>query len=115
MNGKPICYESANVRLVDGIREIPYTGALTALLVPTDSAADCAVLGVFIDQRVTLIVDCLHAPEEIDAFHRACRDNAVEATPWGGVKIAAPCPPPENQMQVAGWAAGLFLQLTGGR
>jgi hypothetical protein len=100
------------VQLVDGVRDIPYTGALTALLVPTDSDRDCQLLGVITDERVTLIVDCLHADEEVVAFRSTCRDNEVEVTQLD-LKIAAPCPPPENQMQIDAWAASLYAQLVG--
>jgi hypothetical protein len=112
-SGKPNCYESPEVQLLDGVRDIPFTGSLVAYLVPTDSAQDCQLLGVILDEQGTLIVDCLHAEEEVLAFHRTCRDNSLEVSSWG-VKIAAPCPPPENQLQVATWAASLFQQLSGG-
>ena len=35
-----------------------------------------------------------------------------EVSQWG-LRIAAPCPPPENQLQVDAWAKSLFLQLRG--
>jgi hypothetical protein len=112
VNGRPNCFESADVQLLDGVRDIPYTGALTALLVPTDSERDCHLLGVITDERVTLIVDCLHADEEVAAFRATCRDNRVEITQLD-VKIAAPCPPPTNQLQLEAWAASLYAQLVG--
>lgn len=108
--GGPNCYQSPDVSLIDGERDIPYTGALTAFLVPTDSERDCQLLGVIIDDRVTLVVDCLHAEEEVLAFRRTCRDNALEVTERQA-KIAAPCPPPENQMQIESWAASLYAEL----
>lgn len=111
-NGKPNCFESPEVRLVDGVRDIPYEGTLAALLVPTDSDRDCQLLGVIVDDRLTLVVDCLHADEEISAFRSTCRDNAVEVTQLD-LKLAVPCPPPDNQMQVEAWAASLFAQLVG--
>jgi hypothetical protein len=67
---------------------------------------------VIVDDRVTLVVDCLHADEEIDAFRSTCRDNAVEITQLD-LKIAVPCPPPTNQAQVESWAATLYAQLVG--
>jgi hypothetical protein len=112
-NGKPNCYESADVRTVDGARDIPYTGSLSAILVPTDSDRDCHLLGVIIDGRMTLIIDCLHAAEEVQAFRSTCRTNAVEVTERDA-KIAVPCPPPDNQMQIQSWAEELYVQLTGG-
>jgi hypothetical protein len=112
--GGPNCFMSPDVRLIDGVRDIPYTGALTAMLVPTDSERDCHLMGVIVDERVTLVVDCLHADEEVAAFRRTCRDNSVEVTQLDQ-KIAAPCPPPDNQMQVEAWATSLFEQLSGDR
>lgn len=110
-NGKPNCFESADVQVVNGVRDIPYTGQLIAILVPTDSDRDCHLLGVILDDQGTLVVDCLHADEEVIAFRRTCSKNKVAVTEHGKA-IAVPCPPPTNVTQVSTWAAGLHKQLS---
>jgi hypothetical protein len=111
-NGGPICYESADVRLVDGVRDIPYEGTLSAVVAPTDSERDgCPYVGFVFDDRNTLIVDCLHDDSEVAAFHSTCSDNRITRVAELSAPIARPCPPPENQLQVEDWAAKLYSQL----
>jgi hypothetical protein len=112
--GGPNCFISPDVQMIGGVRDIPYTGAPLALLVPTDSKRDCKLLGVILDDRATLVVDCLHADDEVRAFRSTCRANSIEVSEWGAT-INAPCPPPENQMQVSSWAQSLFEQLARAR
>ena len=110
-NGGPVCYESAEVRLVDGARDIPYEGSLAAVLVPTDSPGRCRLLGMIFDERSTLIVDCLHSEAEIRAFRAACERNGIHTVAELTMQIAAPCPPPKNQTQIEAWSTRLFDQL----
>jgi len=110
-NSGPICYESADVRLVDGVRDIPFEGSLTAVLAPTDSDRGCRLIGMIFDERSTLIVDCLHGEAEIRAFRAACEMNRISSVTELTTRITAPCPPPTNQRQVADWSAKLFNEL----
>jgi hypothetical protein len=110
-NGGPICYESADVRLVDGVRDIPFQGSLSAVLVPTSSDRGCRFLGMIFDERTTLIVDCLHSEGEVRAFRAACARNHISTVTELTRQIMAPCPPPENQLQVMDWSARLFIEL----
>ena len=108
----PNCFESPDVRLIDDrIRDIPFEGSLAAVLVPTDSDRECHQLGLVFDERNTLIVDCLHSEDEVYAFRSTCTENKIELIVELTAPIAAPCPPPENQLQVGDWAATLFAQL----
>jgi len=110
----PICYESMNVRIVDGDREIPYTGALCAVLVRAESSDHrCERIGMIFDAESTLVVDCLHSEAELTAFQDVCRRHEVKVVELPRT-IAGPCPPPPNQLQVAGWAAKLFRELRPG-
>jgi hypothetical protein len=109
--GGPVCYESANVRVVDGEREIPYTGSLVAVLVRAQSSDQrCERIGMIFDAESTLIVDCLHSDAEVASFQEMCRQNAVALTELAQT-IAGQCPPPANQLQVEGWADRLFREL----
>jgi hypothetical protein len=105
----PNCYESPDVQLIDGrIRDIPFEGSLIAVLVPTDSGRECNLLGLIFDDRATLIVDCLHADDEVRAFRDTCAENRIERIAELSAPILAPCPPPTNQIQISDWAAKLF-------
>ena len=113
-SGGPICYEFADVSLVDGVREIAYEGSLTAVLVPTESERGCKRIGLIFDERNTLIVDCLHSEAEISAFRDMCAKNAIAKLTELTASIMTPCPPPTNQIQVAHWSAKLFAELRPG-
>ena len=104
----PNCYESPEVRLLEGARDIPYVGSLCAVLVPTDSEDDCQLLGLIFDDENTLVVDCLHSDDEVRAFHAACGDNGIERVAELTTSIMAPCPPPTNQTQISDWSLKLF-------
>lgn len=111
----PNCFESPEVRLLDdGARDIPYSGALCAVLVPTESERDCQLLGLIFDDQSTLVVDCLHSEEEISAFRAACEANGIERVTELTASIMAPCPPPTNQIQVQDWSLKLFAELRPG-
>lgn len=110
-NGGPVCFESADVQLVDGVRDIPYEGSLTAVLVRTDSEHGCRFLGVVFDDRSTLIVDCLHSEAAVDAFRATCERNQISTVTERTVQIATPCPPPTNQRQIEDWRMKLFNEL----
>ncbi len=109
-NGKPNCYESADVQMIDGVRDIPFEGSLSAVLVPTDSERECRQLGLIFDGRTTLIVDCLHSDDEVRAFRFTCAENRISIAERT-TSIMTPCPPPTNQTQVEDWAAKLFSEL----
>ena len=104
----PNCFESPDVRLMDGERDIPYVGTLCAVLVPTDADRDCQLLGLIFDDESTLVVDCLHSQEEVLAFRAACDANGIVAVTQLTTSITAPCPPPTNQIQVKDWSLKLF-------
>lgn len=104
----PNCFESPDVRIMDGRRDIPYTGGLVAVIAPTDSERECGMVGMIFDERGTLIVDCLHDEDEIGAFRISCRENSITNVVELATRIARPCPPPANQAAVPGWAANLF-------
>jgi hypothetical protein len=104
----PNCFESSEVRSVDGTRDIPYVGSLCAVLVPTDSGKECQLLGLIFDDESTLVVDCLHGDDEVHAFRAACGDNGIAQVTELTTSIMAPCPPPKNQLQVAAWGLKLF-------
>lgn len=109
--GGPNCFESPDVRIVDNQRDIPFTGTLTAVLAPvtpTDEDRDCQLVGMIFDDQGTLIVDCLHSQDEIDAFRLTCRDNMIAAVSELPRPIGRPCPPPRNQAQVSDWSGKLF-------
>ena len=110
-NSGPICYESADVQLVDGVRDIPFEGSLTAVLVPTDGGRGCRLIGLIFDEKSTLIVDCLHGEAEIRAFRAACERNMISSVTELTLQIMAPCPPPTNQRQISDWRAKLFNEL----
>ena len=110
-SGKPNCYESSEVRLVDGVRDIPFEGALIAVIVPTRGGQGCQHLGLIFDDQSTLVVDCLHGEAEVRAFRAACRDNQIERVTELSASIMAPCPPPTNQLQIEDWRQKLFREL----
>jgi hypothetical protein len=110
LSGGPVCFEFADVTRVDGVREIAYQGSLSAVLVPTESDRGCHRLGLIFDDRNTLIVDCLHSEEEVNAFRATCEANGIPVTERER-SIMTPCPPPKNQIQVASWSAKLFTDL----
>src|SRR5262249_24336854 len=58
-NGKPMCFESSDVRLIDGQRDLPFSGTLSAVLVPTDAERVSPLVGMLFDDQTTLLVDCL--------------------------------------------------------
>jgi hypothetical protein len=104
------------VRIIDEQRDIPYTGRLTAVLAPTESTeteCECRIVGMIFDEQGTLIVDCLHSQDEINAFRITCRDNMIAAVAELPSPIARPCPPPRNQAQVADWSWKLFRSYGG--
>jgi hypothetical protein len=105
--GGPNCFESADVQLVDGERDIPYTGTLSAALARTTNR-DCQRVGMIFDERSTLIVDCLHSDEDIAAFKRTCVENGIRSVVELAAPIAAPCPPPRNQLTLEDWRRRLF-------
>jgi hypothetical protein len=111
LSGGPVCYEFADVTLVNGVREISYQGSLTAVIVPTDSDRGCHRLGLIFDERRTLIVDCLHDEDEVNAFRATCEANQIATVAELTRSIRTPCPPPPNQIQVASWSAQLFTDL----
>jgi len=108
--GGPICFEFADVTLVDGAREIAHQGSLTAVLVPTHTDRGCHRLGLIFDDQRTLIVDCLHGEAEVRAFRATCEANKIPVTELTR-SIITPCPPPTNQIQIADWSARLFTEL----
>lgn len=110
-NGGPVCYESADVRIVDGVRDIPYEGSLAAVLVPTDNERGCNRIGLIFDDRTTLVVECLHGEEAIRAFRSTCAVNRIETVAELATVRPDPCPPPPNQLQVEDWALKLFSEL----
>lgn len=107
----PNCFESPDVRVIGGARDIPYTGTLIAVLAPTDSDEGCRLLGLIFDDVSTLIVDCLHSDDEIRAFRAACEANGIERVIEHATLIPRPCPPPTNQLQVMDWSVRLFTEL----
>jgi hypothetical protein len=115
VSGVPICYESAEVSLVDGVREISYAGSLSAVLVPAVSDHGCQYLGLIFDEKSTLIVDCLHGEAAIQAFRDTCAANNISMVTELTRSIMTPCPPPPNQRQVEAWSARLFTELCPGR
>lgn len=114
----PNCFESPDVRVVDGVRDIPYTGTLVAVLVPTESDREdhtgCQRLGLIFDDETTLVVDCLHSEEEIRAFRRTCEENRITRVVEHASLVPRPCPPPTNQTQIPDWSAQLFAELRPG-
>lgn len=111
----PICYESAEVSLVDGVREISYQGSLCAVLAPAVSDHGCKYLGLIFDEKTTLIVDCLHSDSEVQAFRATCASNSISMVTELSRSIMTPCPPPPSQRQVEAWSARLFTELRPGR
>lgn len=109
--GGPNCFESPDVRVIDGERDIPYHGTLVGVVAATDSDRDCHTVGVILDDQTTLLVDCLHDASEIDAFKASCRKNGMQNIVEVTTPIMAPCPPPKNQAQLGEWRAGLFREL----
>lgn len=104
----PNCFEAPQVRLIDGERDIPYAGALCAVLVPTDSEKGCQLLGLIFDDERTLVVDCLHGADDVAAFRAACERNGIEQVTELTTSIMAPCPPPTLQVQLTDWTQKLF-------
>jgi hypothetical protein len=86
----PNCFESPEVRVINGQRDIPFTGALTAVLAPTYDEFACPVVGIIFDDQTTLIVDCLHSDDEIEAFLGTVRDNDIATVR----ELDHPDPPP---------------------
>ena len=104
----PNCFESPDVRVLDAQRDIPFSGTLTAVLVPTYAECACPFVGMIFDDRTTLIVDCLHSDDEVDAFLATARDNAIAPVREVTTPILVPCPPPDNQAMLADWIDMLF-------
>jgi hypothetical protein len=111
----PNCYESPDVVVLEGARDIPYTGTLIAVLAPTDEDRDsedcCQRVGLIFDDECTLIVDCLHSEEDVKAFRVTCGDNMIGQVIELTALVPRPCPPPTNQTQVADWSMKLFYEL----
>ena len=106
--GKPNCFVSPDVRVIDGQRVIPFSGPLSAVLVPTDAAPACPLVGMVFDDQTTLLVDCLDSPEAVAAFLAMAGDHAIATVPTLTTEIAAPCPPPETETAIEDWRAMLF-------
>ncbi|HWU89082.1 MAG TPA: hypothetical protein VN253_17575 [Kofleriaceae bacterium] len=111
-SGGPNCFESPDVRIVNDERDIPFTGRLSAVLARTDSErdseCDCQVVGMIFDDETTLIVDCLHSDDEVNAFRTTCRDNMIDTVNELAIAITGPCPPPKNQAALGDWTQTLF-------
>ena len=107
-NGGPVCFESPEVRVIDGQRDIPVSGTLSAVLAPTYAECTCPFVGMIFDDQTTLIVDCLHRDDEIEAFLATARDNGIATVGELTTPILTPCPPPKNQVTLADWRAMLF-------
>jgi hypothetical protein len=110
-SGGPECFALSGVQVIDGERHIPYVGALSAVLVPTDSDEGCQLIGMIFDDQRTLIVDCLHSEAAVHAFRAACKANGIARVVEVTRSIAAPCPPPTNLAQVQDWSMKLFHEL----
>jgi len=108
VHGGPICFASPDVRVIDAQHDIPFSGTLTAVLVPTYAECTCPVVGMIFDDRTTLIVDCLHSDDEVDGFLATAHDNAIATVRKLTTSILAPCPPPTNQATLADWRGMLF-------
>ena|SRR5689334_9026208 len=110
-SGGPECFAASEVQVINGKRDIPYVGSLSAVLVPTDSAHGCQLIGMIFDDQRTLIVDCLHSDHAVRAFRAACKANGIEQVTELTRSIAAPCPPPTNLAQAQDWSKQLFHEL----
>jgi len=107
-SGGPICFESSEVRVIDGQRNILFTGTLTAVLAPTYDEFACPFVGMIFDDQTTLIVDCLYNDNEIDGFLATARDNDIAAVQELTTLIPTPCPPPKNEATLEDWREMLF-------
>ena len=108
--GGPNCFASPDVRIIDAQRAIPFTGTLTAVLVPTYAECSCPVVGMIFDDQTTLLVDCLRSDDAVDGFLATARDNAIATVTELTTPILVPCPPPDNQAMRADWREMLFRE-----
>lgn len=104
------CFVSDDVETEGVEHNIAYSGALVAVVLPTNCDQRCEPVGIIFDGVTTLLVHELRSASDDEAFRAMCKNNSIPVHNLSGGPGGTVCPPPANQAQVEEWRKNLFLK-----